>query len=55
MLLKTKKNAARGATKKAGTPSALPAEFFSLMDELDRDTRKRRLAAVKIMKKTGAK
>ena len=55
MQLKVKKIVAKDVSEKTTAESSLPVEFFSLMDQLNRDTKKRRAAAVKIMKKAGAK
>ncbi|MYM66624.1 hypothetical protein GTP45_07230 [Pseudoduganella sp. FT55W] len=55
MQLKMKKSVAKDASEKTVAEPSLPAEFFSLMDQLNRDTQKRRTAAVKIMKKAGVK
>lgn len=51
--------AAKSASKKGDghipKESIFPAEFFTVMDELDNDAKKRRAAAYKVMKKAAAK
>ncbi|WP_165403491.1 MULTISPECIES: hypothetical protein [unclassified Duganella] len=55
MQLKMKKAIARSTSEKDVAKSSLSTEFFSLMDQLNRDTKKSRAAAVKVMKKASAK
>jgi hypothetical protein len=54
MQLNMKKVIARSASEKEVAKSSLSTEFFSVMDQLNRDTKKRRTAAVKVMKKASA-
>lgn len=55
MQLKAKKIFAKNTSEKEVVKSSLSTEFFSLMDQLNRETQKRRAAAVKVMKKAGVK